>query len=361
MVFFNNLLHVFSMEIKVSRFDLYGCAGHVDCLRFAIKHGCLIDDAMLISAVRGGHLACVGLLVYYGLPRKPCVFDFVSVQALASSKGAANRAGSEQLRCLHYLLDHDCAIHPGTLILAALRGDLDTVQLLHSRGVPLWIGALEEDVNVCDVFGVVHREYGERAGRLVKNIISVPQAAEDVVPMWETVCYGWARGAPVTQVMEKMLEEKRPVTRAALLCFHVAAGLSVGEGASREQGAGGLSVGEGVSREHRGAGLSVGEGASREQRAARLSVEEGASREQKAAGLSGGEGASRKNRVTGLSVGEGTSRKNGAAGLSGGEGPSREQRAAWAVMGRIPGEVVGKLLVHAKFETPDTLHRKLRR
>jgi hypothetical protein len=38
-------------------------------------------------------------------------------------------------------------------------------------------------------------------------------------------------------------------------------------------------------------------------------------------------------------------------------GGSPRQRAAWAVMGRMPMELVEKIAVHAEFETPDTLGR----
>jgi hypothetical protein len=47
-----------------------------------------------------------------------------------------------------------------------------------------------------------------------------------------------------------------------------------------------------------------------------------------------------------------------AARLSRGKEASPRQGGAWAVMGRMPIELVEKIVVHADFETRDTLHRQ---
>jgi hypothetical protein len=49
--------------------------------------------------------------------------------------------------------------------------------------------------------------------------------------MWTALRYGGLMGAPVSPAMEELFEAKRRSTCAVLLCFHVATGLSQGEGA----------------------------------------------------------------------------------------------------------------------------------
>jgi hypothetical protein len=71
----------------------------------------------------------VELLVARGLPRRPYVYH-----PSVPERGV----GPKQMRCLRYVVEKGCPIHPGTLSLAAVRGDTDCVRYLHERGVKLW-------------------------------------------------------------------------------------------------------------------------------------------------------------------------------------------------------------------------------
>ncbi len=208
----------------------------MDCLRFAIEHGAQPEDFDLDDAVKGGHLACVELLTAHGLPRQPYL-QYPSV-----SRQGPVPIGPGQLRCLQYLCDQGCAIHPGTLICAALRGDLDSLQFLHGRGVPLWEGAAEESGDEDEgppasllVYWRPSLKVKQRANWSASKIIALPPNAEAAEHMMNTLHYGWTLGAPLTPLMEDVFKGKRAATRAVLLCFHVAAQLARQERTEEER------------------------------------------------------------------------------------------------------------------------------
>ncbi len=202
--------------------------GHIDCLSFLIENGCLLKDVAVSGAVREGHLKAVELLVSCGLPQRPFFPDHATP--------CFGRLTPNQLRCLEHLLDNGRHIHPAVVIWAATGGDLEAVRLLHSRGVPFWHSACEEDKwdrEVRDRRRELHFAY--RRDMLSRGIISVPETAEDTEDMRDALHYAWAMGAPLTPVMEELFDAKRAGTRATLLCFHVAMGLSQMAGSSSEQ------------------------------------------------------------------------------------------------------------------------------
>ncbi len=112
--------------------------------------------------------------------------------------------------------------------------------------------------------------------------------------MYKVLRYGALMGAPLSPAMEEMIKSQRESTRAVLLCFHMATGLSQREG-----------------------------------------------REEQVAAWS----------YMGLLL-----RLRGAIGLSQGEG-SEEQRAAWSCMGRIPLGVIENILLLADLEIPESFRR----
>ncbi len=205
-------------------------AGQSDCLAFAIKHGCRAADNALDGAIRRGHLQCVELLVAHGLPREPYLQSFCEY--------GAKPVGPGQLHCLGHLLDKGCAIHPGTLIVAVTRGDLDAVQLLHRGGVPLWEGAWEEkrEVGITDDMA---RWFGQLTPHdfVRHNIITLPRSPAAAERMADALHYGWAMGAPVPAATEDAFRAKRAATRATLLCFHAAARLSRERGSRKQRAA----------------------------------------------------------------------------------------------------------------------------
>jgi hypothetical protein len=202
--------------------------GHIDCLNFLIENGCPLEDIAVSGAVKGGHLKAVEILVGHGLPDGQFFLDW--------DTACFGQFTSNQLRCLEHLLDDGCCIHPGVLTWAATGGDLDVVRFLHSREVSLWSSACDEsaqDKLARDAAReMVLRDY---ADLLYSNTIAIPEMPEDAEHMREVLHYGWAMGAPLTPVMKEVFEAKRAATRATLLCFHVATGLSQTEGASWEQ------------------------------------------------------------------------------------------------------------------------------
>ncbi len=227
-----------------------------------LKHGCPLRNDMLIGAVTGGHFECVKLLVARGLPKEPLAFGREGWRAYDQC------VGPRQLRCLQYLIDCGCPIATELLIWVAGSGDVDSVRLLHSRGVALWAGAYAQETydeeDPIQMFEVKTQEDALRG----QGIIAMPEKPEDAWKMWRVLQYGWAMGAPLTPAMEELFRAKRAATRATLLCVRVAARLSHDAGASPQQ------------------------------------------------------------------------------------------RAVWAVMGRVPIELVEKIAVHADFETRDTLYRR---
>ncbi len=202
------------------------CAGKVLCLRVLIDGACPLNDDVLGSAVRGGHLTCVEALHARGLPRKPLSFG--------SSNWDVRYGGQirdDGLRCLAYLLDQGCPIHPETLIFAATSGDLDSVRFLHSHGVGLWDAAGE-------AMGAGWRQMDAFAdgppGMLDKyvqrNKKTICESPDGCDHMWSCLWYGWGMGAPLTPAMEKVVTVGRAATRATLLCFGAATRLSQGDG-----------------------------------------------------------------------------------------------------------------------------------
>jgi hypothetical protein len=140
------------------------------------------------------------------------------------------------------MLDRGCDIDSSVIIWAALGGEVDGVRLLHSRGVPLWDSASEEDAQ--------DREARDPAGEMLlrdhdyllrKSTFAIAQLPQDSEYMRKVLHYGWAKGAPLTPAMEEVLKAKRAATRATLLCFHVTTGLSQAAGASRRHRPPGLA------------------------------------------------------------------------------------------------------------------------
>jgi hypothetical protein len=301
-------------------------AGDLDCLKFAFKHGCPLENFLLDAAIRGSRLRAVKMLVAQGLPNKP----FLQAYAPTSGGKTGGNLCPDQLRCLQYLLDKGCPIHPATLISAARRGDLDTVRFLHSKGVPLWDAAQETGATYVDAddyddglgyFAHTPVEIQEYFRREYK-VIAVPQTPEDAAHMWAALRYGCAMGAPVTPVVEDVFAAKRAATRAALLCFHAAGRPSQGTG-SLTQGTGSLAQGTG-SVGNRMASVIPGIG----------SISEGTG------SLCQGTG----------SLGQGTGSLRGGTG---------EQTPAWAAMGRMPAKLFKKILLHANLEIPESVGRDL--
>jgi hypothetical protein len=215
-------------------------AGYVDCLAFTLEHGCTVDNYMLSGAIDGGHLPCVELLVSQG--SLPTPFFHVSIDYYAPENPASARVqgpvGPEQIRCLQYIIDKGCPIHPGTLILAARNGDLNYVRFLYGHGVSLWDHARSEEarqestaVQSCSCILCCPVQCA------LRKTITIPCKPEDTSHMWTALLYGGLMGAPVSPAMEELFEAKRRSTCAVLLCFHVATGLSQGEGSLEQRAA----------------------------------------------------------------------------------------------------------------------------
>jgi hypothetical protein len=121
--------------------------GHVDCLAFALEHGCPVTHWALGCAVKNGHLACVELLVDQGLPEVPFLHSNDNCVIGMDPASARIQGGitPQQWRCIQYILDKGRPIDTGTLITAARNGNVDFVRYLHSAGVPLWDAAWEDD------------------------------------------------------------------------------------------------------------------------------------------------------------------------------------------------------------------------
>ncbi len=264
---------------------------HLDCLRYAIEHGCPLNDNILTTAVDRGRLASVKLLVSGGLPKWPYMLEY--------NGPTQEPLRPEQLQCMQYLLDNQRVIQPRTLVCAAMRGDLGAVRFLHDRGVQLWTAAWEAERGDGEHQSTVDRRVFQTLA-FTTGTIAIPQMPQDAAHMWRALQYGWVMGAPLTPAMADVFKSKRAATRATLLCFHVAARMSQGTG-SLSQGTGSLSQGT-------------------------------------------------------ASLGQGTgSLTQGTGSLSDEEGTSR--RAVWAGMGRVPIELLEKILVYAGFEIYESLRR----
>jgi hypothetical protein len=128
------------------------------------------------------------------------------------------------------MLEKGCSIHPGTLIAAARRGDVDFVRLLHSRGVPLWARASEEKALDTESATTAHSWMLYKVHScMLRNVMPIPPDPETAKHMRSALKFGWVTGAPLTPAMEELLRADRCSTRAVLLCFHAAAQRSGGE------------------------------------------------------------------------------------------------------------------------------------
>jgi hypothetical protein len=120
---------------------------HMDCLAYAVQHGCEVSNYALSTAVSIGNLACVKLLVPHGDAWKPYLHRDTECLVYMDPAVRSIRSpfGPEQMRCLEHILCTGRPIHRWTLIWAARNGDVNLVRFLHRRGVPLWAHAWEED------------------------------------------------------------------------------------------------------------------------------------------------------------------------------------------------------------------------
>jgi hypothetical protein len=123
-----------------------------------------------------------------------------------------------ELRCLHHLLDNGWPTHPGTLIWAARRGDLDAMRSLHARGAPLWVAAYDEEPEEGNPQGNVRSgplSSSKRIWAAMRKTITVPQIPQDADSMWGALRYGWVMGAPVTPLMEAEFKAQRVAPRCS--------------------------------------------------------------------------------------------------------------------------------------------------
>jgi hypothetical protein len=186
-----------------------------------------VSDSVLDWAVDRGQFTSVVLLVAHGLPHAPYLRITVNHDE--------NPDRPDELRCLQHLLEKDCPIHPGTLISAAVRGDVACMRVLHDGGVPFWERAWEVGHDPKRRNSSVPHL---RLGHCMQNSISpVPYRPEDEVLMYKAMRYASCLGAPVTPSMEKIFGDERATTRAVLLSFHVAARLSQGKGRKKQRAA----------------------------------------------------------------------------------------------------------------------------
>ncbi len=118
--------------------------------------------------------------------------------------------GAAKLRCVQHILDAGLSIHPGTLILAARNGDVGYVRFLHSRGVPLWDDAQEEEEQVLGTCCFSCKCWVCQAERCARrNAIALPCSPADAAHMLSALRYGWVMGGPLTPVMEEMVRAQR--------------------------------------------------------------------------------------------------------------------------------------------------------
>ncbi len=372
--------------------------GHLACVELLVAHG-LPSEPYLHGKhpIIGGH------------PQAPALIQ------------RPLHLGPAQWRCLQHIVDAGRPVHPGTLILAASAGDETCVRYLHGNGVPLWGQAWEEAddrlLTVKQILGCG----ASREDFASRGVIILPRQAHMTRHLWGALRYAWTQGAPLTPAMEGVLKAKRVTTRAVLVCFHVAAALSQGS-ASKEGGAKvahprewspGMLTGAVLGNFHAAGGASQGsrakgggvEVAKPRERSLGMStgavlggfhVAGGASQGSGAKG-GGTEGAEPRDRIphpviSGCHVRGGVSEGSGAkvAGVEGAErrdrnphpafirchirgrvsegsgaegSEAREQavklREVWAVMGRVPIQVVEKVIVLADLESAETLHRPL--
>jgi hypothetical protein len=200
---------------------VYCCAGHPVCLAYLLQNGCPISDSVLDLAVCLGQYTSVVLLVAHGLPRMPYLRKTLM--------HGAKPDGLTELRCLQHLISKGCPIHPGTLISAAIRGDVACMRFLHERGVPFWERAWEVEDDP-DKPPNCRLPLVRLKHCMLSTVCPIPQAPEDEVLMYTAMRYASCMGAPVTPSMEKIFRDERAATRAVLLSFHVATRMGQGKG-----------------------------------------------------------------------------------------------------------------------------------
>ncbi len=215
--------------------------GHIDCLAFALQNGHRPCVLVLDRAITGRHLTCVQLLVSYGLPRNPyfgtliTCSDLTCVEPINQEPGPV---GPDCLGCLQHVFDNGRRIHTGTLILAATSGDVELVRFLHSRGVALWDRVWDE---------AVHDNYSDDGHRgcacysqwrcAKEKTIHIPLEQDRASVMVKSLQHGCFMGAPLSPRIVQDMEAKRRLTRAVLLCFHVAGRRSQHERSRRQRAA----------------------------------------------------------------------------------------------------------------------------
>jgi hypothetical protein len=188
-----------------------------------------VTDRTLSAAVKKGHLDCVKLLLTNRLSDEPFIYKTVGFNL---ENPASSRIGepARELCCLQYIIDEGCPIHAWSLILAAGDGYVDCV---HSRGFSLWEKAEDRDATnrTCSCISC------EPVDCASERTITFPCKPEDASRMYTALLYGALMGAPLSPAMEDMFKTQRKSTCAVLLCFHVATGLSQGEGSEEQRAA----------------------------------------------------------------------------------------------------------------------------
>jgi hypothetical protein len=203
----------------------------MDCLTYALQHGCPVDDDALTAAVHIGNLGCVKLLTARSHTSEPYIHEPEWRWYLHDPGRWIKRPlGPEPMRCLEHIVGTGRPVHRRTLFWAVRNGDVDLVRFLHRRNVPLWTHAWEEEPRRCFLEAVLCVCGGcSFCHGATERVISIPCEPENAEYMWEALRYGWELGAPVTPLMEKVFEAKRRATRAVLSCFHAVSTLSQGE------------------------------------------------------------------------------------------------------------------------------------
>lgn len=101
--------------------------GHLDCLRYAHEHGCMWDEATCSAAAGNGHLVCLQYAHEHG-----CAW---------SSRVCSRAAWSGSLDCLQYAHFHGCPWTPEVMEAAAAANSLECMEFAHAQGCPWDSGA----------------------------------------------------------------------------------------------------------------------------------------------------------------------------------------------------------------------------
>jgi hypothetical protein len=307
----------------------------MDCLVCATNRcGRPLGNKVLHAAVKGGHLPIVAHLVAAGLPRTPFDFDpFRTVQRRGAYTSAYVQAhiGPDQWHCIQYLFDRGCSIHPNTLISAVRHDDTDFARFLHTRGVPLWDCAWEEDIPNMSCYYTSRQAFRSKVKDCVlRNVIAIRRVQEGGKHMWSAFEYCWFMGAPLTPAMENLLRANRSLarrsTRAVLLCFHVATRLSRGDGPPEQR-----------ERESDDCQPRTADLMQQLQSADALETPEQRQGEEQQCQPPGADALQEVRFADPLAT--------------------PEQRAAWAGMGRLPMELLEIMIVQAGFEIPESICR----